>query len=264
MSDAFDVNELRVGGCYHAAVVLNNFGVDLIDARRYNSAMKTFKDAIQAMKTVVRHDGTNQDSAVITCIQLSDIATLIDLAKERIAATHDDSPACGQTQNSGQEPGCPMNVSSHPPLDPLDTLCSPLRITSVDHIDPHCRNPDMASGIILYNFGVAHRYLSRQYQHHYPYDLSQGALRLFKMAYSVLSERNRLFNMHPGDLSKCRLLLLIIVLNSLIQVLEERGADNETLKWRQHLIELGQTIMDAESYASSPFFMDQMTLAPAA
>lgn len=246
MTDTIDVNELRVVGCYHAAVVLNNFGVDLIDARRFNSAMKTFKDAIQVMKIVVKHDRDNQDSGDITCVKLSDIAALIDSAKERIAATHDDSTSRGQTQHSDQEP----------PLEPLDTWCCPLRIASCDHIDPHCLNHAMASGIILYNFGVTHRCLSLQYQYSHPYDLSQAALRLFKMAYCVLSDRNRLFNMHAGDFSKCRLILLIVVLKSLIQVMEEMGADSETLKWRLRLVQVGQ--------ACFPFFMEQMTLAPAA
>ena len=39
---------------YKLAIELNNVGVELLELRAYRSAMRTLREAIQVMKTVVR------------------------------------------------------------------------------------------------------------------------------------------------------------------------------------------------------------------
>jgi hypothetical protein len=255
---------------YNAAVILNNIGVDLIDAQCYYAAMKTFKDAIQTMKTVVQQneqqteDGTPENSD-LKMSTLEHVSLVVEEARKRLISVKGDNTLCPSWSTDVSQ-YLHQNASSitngvNACIIPLDPLCSPLRIELGGNQDPEDRNADMASAILLYNFGVCHRYLKRRYDTH-SCDLNQGALRLFKMAFLVLSARNRLMNL--ADLSEIRTLLLIVVLNSFIQVHEERGEFDEANSWRQHLLRLGRSILSPEIYSVSYFFAEQSSLAPAA
>lgn len=211
---------------YTTAIEMNNIGVDLLEARSYRSSMRTLREAIEIMKSVVRPGALAPSEPCSTSYSKTSQSLLHD-ANLRL------KEAQAQIQFAQRE-------------DAVEALCSmgtPLRIESAEMQTPDGRNPDLSSAVLLYNFGLVHRWAGCEQENA---NLREGSLRLFKMAFSILSERNTLQTIDPEDMSETKLFLLIVVLNSLVQLQEEMGKHSEASFWMQQLVRLGRVALNQE------------------
>mmetsp|Transcript_20680 Transcript_20680/g.47784 ORF Transcript_20680/g.47784 Transcript_20680/m.47784 type:complete len:233 (+) Transcript_20680:88-786(+) len=207
---------------YALALELNNIGVDLLEARAYRSAMRTLREAIQVMKNVVPSTGDDVEPLPMSALTND---SLLQEAYRRLTET--------QSQ--------PLSPNTEHAVELLNSLGTPLRIESSEMQSPEGGNPDTASAVLLYNFGLVHRWAGCERQDS---NLGEGALRLFKMAFSILSERNTLMQLDPEDMSETKLFLLIVVLNALVQLEEEMGKHSEASVWLEQLVRLGRVALD--------------------
>ena len=260
---------------YKLAIELNNVGVELLELRAYRSAMRTLREAIQVMKTVVRPGIQQQQQEQLqyqqqqqlqylnsTCLTVENETLLLHNARQRLVAVENNKDDNNNNQDQENDDDDDDDESQ---MDILNSLGTPLRIESIEMQSPDGRNPDTASSVLLYNFGLVHRWAG------YEQDsdaLREGALRLFKMAFSILSERTEIDEEETQDIAETKVFLVIVVLNSLVQIQEEQGKHAEARYWLQQLVRLGRVALeeDDDDEEEEEECQDEMpyTFAPAA
>lgn len=218
---------------YQYVIELNNLGVDLMEAKAYRSATRALREAIQIMKMVVKPDPSNPTTHTAP-LQL-DQSVLFE-GRQRLLEAR----------------ATPTNPEA------MHHLGTPVRIELSTIQVPDGQNPDMASSVILYNFGLVNRWACSEQP---CYQLQEGALRLFKMAYSILTDRQQaVLNSDPEELSEIRIFLLLIVLNVLSQIEAELGKHSEASSHIEQLVRLGQIAM----FKTNNDVFSSMLAAPAA
>jgi hypothetical protein len=235
-----------------AAIALNNMGVSLLERRAYRQGMETLKDAIFVMKRVFRPQsrnstlGATSDSTCSTDIKIHRAvqrmanpqpvpsAMIIDVLSHGVASSH-SSPLGSILRES---------YSS--------SFTIPIRIEATDIESPEDIDPDLESAIMLYNFGLAHICMAKLAKS--PMKLREGALKLFNMAYSIISNKNSLSGLSESEmrrLSETRLLLALAVLNNVVRVLTEMGKHTEADHSYRRLVRLG-TAFNELDYPNPP------------
>lgn len=218
---------------YQYVIELNNLGVDLMEAKAYRSATRALREAIQIMKMVVKPDPSNPTTHTAP-LQV------------------DQSVLFEERQRLLEARATPINPEA------MHHLGTPVRIEATTMQVPDGQNPDMASSVILYNFGLVNRWACSEQP---CYQLQEGALRLFKMAYSILTDRQQaVLNSDPDELSEIRIFLLLIVLNVLSQIEAELGKHTEASSHIEQLVRLGQIAM----FKTNNDVFSSMMAAPAA
>jgi hypothetical protein len=231
-----------------AAIALNNMGVSLLDQRAYRQGMETLKDAIFVMKRVFRPQSRNSsldatsDSTSSTDIKIHravqrmanpqpiSFTMITDVLSHDVASPH-SSPL-----------GSILRESSS------SSFTIPIRIEATDIDCPEDRDPDLESALMLYNFGLAHLCMAKLAKS--PMKLREGALKLFNMAYSIISNKNSLSGLSESEIrrfSETRLLLAIAVLNNVVRLLTQMGKHTEANNSYQRLVRLGTAINELES-----------------
>jgi tetratricopeptide (TPR) repeat protein len=227
---------------YAAAAELNNIGVELISAKEYELAMQTLEEGIQMLDSF-----TQNQNHISRPIQTRDplawcleTRTVVERARQRSIADRTRA--------------YPFN----PRL--VETFFIPLLIDSRPGSLAGQQDPDMAAAILHYNYGVAHRRLAFE-EYESSHNLNEAALGLFLVAYWILIESNKvLARNNRNDLSETRLMLLLMILNSLFHVHDELGNHAEAAESLQLLLHLGGLVLEQEINPNYPF----ISFAPAA
>jgi len=232
---------------HRAAIALNNMGVSLLERRAYRQGMETLKDAIFVMKRVIHPQSKTPDFATNTPSTNSTEAK-VNRANKRMANPQPVPSAFSCDVISHEA------ISSH--HQPMDSVLRkgaaspstfPIRIEAGNIDCPEDRNPDLESAIMLHNFGVAHLCMSKLAKS--PLKFQEGALALFNMAYSIISNRNTIAQLSDSDMrsvSETRLLLAVVVLNNVVRVLRATGNHSEADESYQKLVRLGTAINEIE------------------
>jgi hypothetical protein len=207
---------------YEYVIELNNLGVELMEAKAYKSATHALREAIQMMKTVVQPNPESQFSYTNEIPKVNERALFE--ARLRVWEAR-SSPA-----------------SSRIAPDAMYAMGTPIRIEASEMLTTDGNNPDMASAVLLYNFGLVNRWASSECVDPFG-KLREGALRLFKMSYSILTDRQRLSSADPEDMSETRIFLLLNVLNVLSQIEAELGKLGDASAHIEELVRLGRLAM---------------------
>jgi hypothetical protein len=230
-----------------AAIALNNMGVSLLEQRAYRQGMETLKDAIFVMKRVFRPQSRNS-SLGATSDATSSTDIKIHHAVQRMANPQPvpftmitDVISHGVASSHSSPLGSILRESSS------SSFTIPIRIEATDIDCPEDRDPDLESAIMIYNFGLAHLCMAKLAKS--PMKLREGALKLFNMAYSIISNKNTLSGLSESEMrrfSETRLLLAIAVLNNVVRVLTVMGKHTEANNSYQRLVRLGTAINELE------------------
>lgn len=175
---------MRLAIHYRQAVVLNNLGVSLLEKRQFSLAMGIIRSALSEMKMLVSpSDGPDQNDANTTA--------------EKIKRANQVLIGLDQTSQIDQPSSMALDVGGfHLPAVlnlVMDAGCfsstlSPIRIELNDFETLHDRDTDLDSAIMLYNLGLAHRAVAiRERDFKQEQRIHQGALRLFRMAFTLVS-----------------------------------------------------------------------------
>jgi hypothetical protein len=231
-----------------AAIALNNMGVSLLEQRAYRQGMETLKDAIFVMKRVFRPQSRNS-SLGASSDSMSSIDLKIHRAVQRMAnpqpvpfAMITDVISHSVASSHSSPLGSILREQSS-----FSSFTIPIRIEAADIDCPEDRDPDLESAIMLYNFGLAHLCMAKLVKS--PMKLREGALKLFNMAYSIISNKNALSGLSESEMrrfSETRLLLAVAVLNNVVRVLTEMGKHTEANNSYQRLVRLGTAINELE------------------
>jgi hypothetical protein len=229
------------------AIALNNMGVSLLEQRAYRQGMETLKDAIFVMKRVFRPQSSNSSLG-----ETSDSTNSTDIkihrAVQRMANLQPVPFAMITDVISHGAGSLPSPLGSILRESSSSSFTIPIRIEATDIACPEDRDPDLESAIVLYNFGIAHLCMAKLAKS--PMKLREGALKLFNMAYSIISNKNALAGLSESEMrrfSETRLLLAIAVLNNVVRVFTEMGKHTEANNSYQRLVRLGTAINELES-----------------
>lgn len=207
---------------YDSVVELNNLGVELMEAKAYKSATQALRDAIHMMKTAVRPSPEEQFYSPHQTFPPANESALFE-ARRRVWEAR--------------------ATSSHTlRADAMYSMGAPIRIEPTKMQTPDGNNPDMASAVLLYNFGLVNRWASSECEDATG-QLREGALRLFKMSYSILADQERQSSADPEDMSEIRIFLLLNVLNVLSQIEAELGKLGDASTHVEELVRLGRLAM---------------------
>jgi tetratricopeptide (TPR) repeat protein len=235
---------------HRAAIALNNMGVSLLEQRAYRQGMETLKDAIFVMKHVFRPQSRNAGLGA-TSYSTGRTDVKINRAVQRMTNPQPvpstviiDVISHGVASSQSSPLGSILRASS--------SFAVPIRIEATDLDCPEDRDPELESAIMLYNFGLAHLCMAKLAKS--PNELREGALKLFNMAYSIISNKiisnkNTLSRLSASELqiiSETRLLLAFAVLNNVARVLTEMGNHTEANTSYRRLARLGTAINELD------------------
>jgi hypothetical protein len=240
------------------ALALNNIGVQLLERGAFRQSLDTMQDAVFMMNSHLRYTAGAQGRARTTSDSSGAVQSRLSKAIKRLASAQPLQPAVKVNTLSF---GGTLPSSCIFPFED-QTMQFPLPI-EIDTVNCGCiKDLDLVSGIVLLNFGVAHFCASKVMK---PSEkLRESALKLFNMAYSIISFRNTISQMEQSDvhqISESRFLLAIIILNHTVEVLTEMGYHSEAQKSQEKLVRLGRLICTG---ADLDIFFNLSSIAPAA
>jgi hypothetical protein len=202
---------------YKDVLELNNIGVDLMEAKAYQSATGALREAIHVMKAVVQPVPENPLSL--------------------------DAPPSLNTGGIFETRERLLHLQALLPRpnnpEAMHCLGTPIRIEATHMQCPDGQNPDMTSAVLLYNFGLMYRWAGFECSDPNG-ELKEGALRLFKMAYSILTDGDRMTHTEPEDMGGVKIFLLVQVLNVLSQIEGELGKHADANAHIEQLQRLGR------------------------
>jgi len=234
---------------YRGAVALNNVGVTLIERRCYRQAIETLKDAIFVMRGVF-NTATEKNSAS-GFASTSGTEARLQRATERLVNPHpvSSSSLINVISHDGTRIQ-PSMLSSLLKEGKAPSHSVTIRIESADVDSPYARDPDLESAVMLFNFGIAHLCSSKLSKSEVASKkLNQAALKLFNMAYAIISNKTSLSCMSDQDAERScevRLVIAAIVLKQVVEVLKDMGNHSEANQSMQRLIRLQSAISEME------------------
>jgi hypothetical protein len=246
---------------YRGAIALNNIGVSLLERRAYRQAVETLKDAITFMKHVFRPQVVVTPGATFKSSSLN-VDARVAAAMERLECPQSSPTLRDPEDLVVQDSLQPSSIRAAALEGISSSFTMPIRIEAADSDSPENRDPDLESAIMLYNFGIAHLCLSKLSRAGLT-KFRDGALKLFNMSYSIISNKNALAGMNTEEirkLSETRVLLAIVVLNNLVRVQTEMGKHAEANESYQRLVRLGSAVREQRQGES----VDSASAAPAA
>jgi hypothetical protein len=241
---------------HRAAIALNNMGVSLLERRAYRQGMETLKDAIFVMKRVLRPASISHGFGK-TPNSTSYAQGKVHRASKRMATAQavpsavsiDVISHCATFSHRSRSTSILQGGSSYP-------LSSPIRIEANDLVSREDRDSDLESSIMLYNFGLAHLCMAKLVKT--PIKLQEGALKLFKMAYSVF---DTLCDQEGQGIREDMVLLAAATLDNIVALLTQMGKHSEANESDQELARLGRTIQE---FQDQNHLEDQIAAAAAA
>ena len=231
----------------HRAANALNMGVSLLERKAYRQSMETLKDAIFIMKRVLRPK-SRSSGLTATSPSPSSTEAKVNRAIKRMANPQ-PVPSAFSCDVISHE----ASLSHHQSMDSVlregaaSPSTFPIRIETGCIDCPEDRDPDLESAIMLHNFGIAHLCMSKLAESLLKFQ--EGALALFNMSYSIISNRNTIAQLSESDMrsvSETRLLLSVFVLNNVVKVLQATGKYNEADESYQKLVRLGTDINEME------------------
>jgi hypothetical protein len=219
---------------FRAAVVLNNFGISLLEKNCYKQAMETLRDAL----SLVREQAASKSATSCSAAERK-----MELARQRLA----NPQPCKRRPmvllevltNSLSSESLSKVLGEGPPC----STCFPVRIDQLEEIS----SSDFKCALILQNIGIAYLCMSKtsnkrsatiRYNH--------SAVRLFRVSHFLLIKN---LQQCQGS-SRAQLPELLygtaIVLNGLIRTLQESSRAPEAKNLHSQLARLRTAIHDVE------------------
>ena len=196
---------------YRAAIALNNIGVSLLERGAQKNAIDTLKDAIAVMRHVFPDETP-------TCAR-KDIDGMLERACKKLSAPEVVCSWFKVQSVSYGEPSTLAHLKTASRLRPTGQAFYPVRIEVTDSADEP-RDVDLESGILLYNFGLAHILLSHIVQKAAGRYRS-GAMKVLDLAHAILTNRSKSCE---DPFQQVQLVFVtLLVLSSIVQVLQEEG-----------------------------------------
>lgn len=264
---------------YRSAIALNDMGVSLLSQGAIRQSMETFHDAIAALKLAcspLRDEGHHQqhpppppsqefheDGALNSSVLIQD---MISKAVTRMSSPQTSTLSRGITVllAASHEEGSsltfpPANVllSLDPRVSwaPYAFTLTPPSSTSTTSFDVSTRDVDFDSAVMIYNFALAHVYMSKA-KSMSSKKMQAGASRLFYMSFSILSkivhwhfpeeEDNNHHHQHQQDIRSILLLSTFVTAN-LAHVLMLQGCHGEAQEFMQRLAQLSDAVYSMQT-----------------
>jgi hypothetical protein len=222
-----------------AAIALNNMGVSLLERRAYRQGMETLKDAIfVTMQRVISSQGLCE-----TPNSTSYAEAKVHRASKRMANPQPISSAISIDVVSQSATFSHRSYPSDSVLHEGSSSIrgSPLRIEATDLVSLEDRDSDLESSIMLYNFGLAKLCMAKLVKT--PIKLQEGALKLFKMAYSLFAPR---CDQEGRGIREDTVILAAATstLDNIVALLTQMGRYSKTNESDQEMARLGRAIQE--------------------
>ena len=213
---------------YPNVLELNNLGVDLMEANSFQSAATALQEAIHVVKDIIRPVQENQCYA------------------QTLSRSNGAVFACTKRL---------LEAKSLPPsnLGELHGLGMPLRMKAVHTRTgaPVKQNPELATAILLFNFGLLNRWAGTQHKGHVSVTLKESAVRLLTLSLSVLAGRACIAHTDVDHITEVRLYLLMKVLNVMSQIESELGKHDDANTHMQQLENLARVAFFTFNYCNA-------------
>jgi tetratricopeptide (TPR) repeat protein len=250
---------------YRAAIALNNMAIALMERHAYRESLETLIDGCSLMESALRHQHSStsdpssyrlvEDKIQKSSMRLSTslassftisstLSSALDLADAVMAVNHDG--LCLDSRTSMDSTISALKQDSF--------RLSPIRLEAVAFQDVEERNPELESGMMIFNLGVAYLCLSRSasQSRSASFKLRVVSVRLFRMAYDIVAKLETLQQLvdaqpetHENQLELVtRLLLAHMILGHSVQAHLNNGALLEALEAQEQLARLEKAIDD--------------------
>lgn len=244
---------------YRAAIALNNMAVVLMERHAYGESLETLIDGCSLMESALRHQhlptpDSSSDLLVAdkihkACARLSTSLASSSTASGALPSAADSVVVVVVVNHDGTCLESPTSIDStlgalkHNPCS-----ASPIRLEAVDYQRLEERNPELESGMMIFNLGVAYLCLSRAAcrSRSASFKLRAVSVRIFRMAYDaiakqLLAEAQQEVQENQIRLAT-RLLLLHIILKHTVQAHLDNGELVEAMEAQKQLERLAKTI----------------------
>jgi hypothetical protein len=228
---------------YKAVVALNNAGVELLQHQRSIDGLLTLKDALILMKSSYQYDETLEVSA----LQVNEVNTALQAAWHRTSRIHENANRAHEvTIVSITDQDSPFDVHITLKQNPENVCCVKIEPVEVDDNSAQSDRYDVEASIIMYNYGIAHLFVSATVQTSANRTNDQTAYHLFELAQSVIETNVACLD----DAAVPSNILLVSMLTStyLYQLSFHAEYDQSASKHLQSLEWVLSTIMHQESF----------------
>lgn len=258
---------------YRAAIALNNMAVTLLERGAPRPALDTLKDCVGLMESALRQQlkHTTTVTAVPSLLRqhTAGIPSMLLRAGKRVSRApllhHDDEAVC-VVQHDGTflQAACPQSLRRLFQQQHTQS-CAPVRLETFDHQCLGERNPELESGIMLYNFGLSYLCLSRGGTERQQPDnlqsnnnnnsakLREVAAALFSMSYEIIARPETLQTLLDDAVrdGRCleprldtRLRLAHLALDALRQAQSERGLFHDAADALYRLLQVSAVLRE--------------------
>jgi tetratricopeptide (TPR) repeat protein len=270
---------------YRAAIALNNMAIALMERHAYRESLETLIDGCSLMESALRHQhsSTSDPSSYLLVedkIQKSSMRLSMSLASSStissaLSSALDTADAVMVVIHDGLCLDSRTSMDSTISALKQDSFrLSPIRLEAVAFQDVEERNPELESGLMIFNLGVAYLCLSRSAcSRSASFKLRVVSVRLFRMAYDIVAKLEtlqQLVDAQPEAQENqlqlaTRLLLAHMMLRHCVQAHLDNGALLEALEAQEQLARLAKAIDDMGVSGNSADFAGTSTgPAPAA
>jgi hypothetical protein len=224
---------------YTVAIALNNMGVSLLERDCYEQAMETFQDAVCVMKEISTSSSRQQEeprkrptiSASILDAKLQKASC--NLSRTSFEAHNSKINFCVLTE---EESAAVIGAALGQELSSASSSTTTFLVRMEGKLDQGCASHlDIASSIILYNYGSAYKCLATIAETAYcAKQFCQGAFQLFRLSHLLL-EKTNLQDDNEGDL-ELFVPMSILILQSLVSFALILGMECEAQTYYSHLM----------------------------
>jgi hypothetical protein len=271
---------------YRAAIALNNMAIALMERYEYRESLETLIDGCSLMESALRHQHSStsdyssqllvEDKIHKSSMRLSTslassstisstLSSALDMADAVLVVNHDGTCLESRTSMESSIGGSKQD----------SFRLSPIRLEAIPFQHVEERNPELESGMMIFNLGVAYLCLSRSacQSRSASFKLRVVSVRLFRMAYDIVAKLETLQQLvdaqpetHENQLQLAtRLLLAHMMLRHCVQAHLDNGALLEALEAQEQLARLAKAIDDMGVSGNSAEFAGTSTgPAPAA
>lgn len=263
MSQAFDAE-------YRAAIALNNMAIVLMERQAYRESLETLIDSCSLMESALRrqHSSTPEPSSNLL------VDEKIHKSSERLSRSLAFNPNERSSSTTSSARPWALNTAQAVVVVNHDGVClesrtsidatnsavgegsfriSPIRLEALDSQRVEDRDPELESGMLIFNLGVAYLCLSRSEcrSRSRSFKLRDVSARVFRMAYDNVAKLETLQQLMDSPQAEnkenqlqlvTRLLLGHMILRHAVQAHLDNGKLLEAWETQEQLARLANTI----------------------